>query len=366
MNTKVINLDLDENKRILFVSDIHGNVELLNKALIDTDFSSNDYLFILGDFIEKAYDNISMIDYIMELDKKENVYVLQGNCDNVLDYMIKDVDEELLRFYVLKKKNTILLDFARRLNVEITEKTSLEHLCQRCYKEFRKYYDFVLNLPHAYIINNKICAVHGGIDDLSNIDNNAINLMKNDGFYFKNINPSMIEIVGHYPTINYNNKIPSLNPIIDLNKKIISIDGGVSVIPWNQLNVLILDSLKSFNFSYKYFDSYKKAYVIEDEYNENNNLFNVTIKPIRVDISEYDDDFYIGKYQDKSLYILRQMLIEHNDEYYVYNAFNYFHSLTKGEEVSLVYYGKNISIIKKDGIVGLCHTRSLNRHGAEF
>ncbi len=366
MDSKIINLTLDENKRLLFVSDIHGNISLLNKALKELDFSENDYLFILGDFIEKSYDNISILDYIINLDKKDNVFILQGNCDNVLEYMIRDVNQDLLKFYALNKKNTILLDFARRLNITIDFQTDMELFCSLCYKKFKKYYDYVLNLPHAYIINNKICAVHGGIDDLANIDKNAINLMKNDGFYFKSVKPSMIEIVGHYPTINYNNQVPSLNPIIDLDKKIISIDGGVSVVPWNQLNVLVLDNLNDFNFSYKYFDSYKEIVVIEDEHNNINDLFNVTIKPVLVEIAEYDDDFVIGKYKDKKLYILKMMLLKKNDDYYVFNAFNYFHSLKKGEMVSLVFLGKNLSIIKKDGIVGLCHTRSLKNDGTKI
>ncbi len=359
MKTKIVNLTLDLNRRLLFISDIHGNLDLLKKGLDKVKFCDDDYLFILGDFIEKHDDNISILDYIMMLDKKENVFVLQGNCDNVLEYMISNVNQDLLKNYAFKKKNTILLNFAKKLNIEITPSSDMEELCNKFYIHFKKYYDYVLSLPHAYIINNKICTVHGGIDDFNNINSNAISLMKNDGFYFKNHNLDMIEIVGHYPTINYNNEIPMVNSIIDLEKKVISIDGGVSVIPWCQLNILVLHNLNSMNFYNEYVDSYLEVLVKEDDLNQNHNLFNITINPIKVEIEEYDDDFVIGYYNDKKLYILKSMLIKKNDGYYAYNAFNYFHSLEKNDRVSLVYQGNNLSIIKKDGVVGLCHTRSL-------
>lgn len=358
MSPKIKYLDLNLNRRILFASDIHGNYKLFDALLKKVNFNNLDYLFIIGDMIEKSDYNLDTLDYFMDLDKKENVFILCGNCDNVLSYMIKDVDDLRLKHYAFDLKHTILLEFAKKMNILLDQNSNMEELCHLFYDKFRKYYDFVLNLPHCIIVNNKLCVVHGGISSLDEISNNALDLMKNDNFYEQGFTPKLIEIVGHYPVINYEHQIPSLNPIIDLNKKIISIDGGMSVLPWSQLNMLILDNLKNFNFSYEYIDQYQTVVVKYKESNLNHNSFNVT-KKIEVRILEEDDDFFIVKYQNYRLYVLKNNLIKKDNRYFIYNAFNYFHNLDEGEHVSLVYKGANLSIVKKNGILGLCHTKSL-------
>lgn len=358
MSPKIKYLDLDLNRRILFASDIHGNYKLFDALLKKINFNNLDYLFIIGDMIEKSDYNLDTLDYFMDLDKKENVFILCGNCDNVLSYMIKDVDDLRLKHYAFDLKHTILLEFAKKMNILLDQSSNMEELCHLFYDKFRKYYDFILNLPHCIIVNNKLCVVHGGISSLDEISNNALDLMKNDNFYEQGFTPKLIEIVGHYPVINYEHQIPSLNPIIDLNKKIISIDGGMSVLPWSQLNMLILDNLKNFNFSYEYIDHYQTVVVKHKESNLNHNSFNVT-KKIEVKILEEDNDFFIVKYQNYRLYVLKNNLIKKDNRYFVYNAFNYFHNLDEGEHVSLVYKGSNLSIVKKNGILGLCHTKSL-------
>lgn len=309
MSPKIKYLDLDLNRRILFASDIHGNYKLFDALLKKVNFNNLDYLFIIGDMIEKSDYNLDTLDYFMDLDKKENVFILCGNCDNVLSYMIKDVDDLRLKHYAFDLKHTILLEFAKKMNILLDQSSNMEELCHLFYDKFRKYYDFVLNLPHCIIVNNKLCVVHGGISSLDEISNNALDLMKNDNFYEQGFTPKLIEIVGHYPVINYEHQIPSLNPIIDLNKKIISIDGGMSVLPWSQLNMLILDNLKNFNFSYEYIDQYQTVVVKNKESNLNHNSFNVT-KKIEVSILEEDNDFFIVKYQNYRLYVLKNNLIK--------------------------------------------------------
>ena len=318
MSPKIKYLDFNLNRRILFASDIHGNYKLFDALLKKVNFNNLDYLFIIGDMIEKSDYNLDTLDYFMALDKKENVFILCGNCDNVLSYMIKDVDDLRLKHYAFDLKHTILLEFAKKMNILLDQNSNMEELCHLFYDKFRKYYDFVLNLPHCIIVNNKLCVVHGGISSLDEISNNALDLMKNDNFYEQGFTPKLIEIVGHYPVINYEHQIPSLNPIIDLNKKIISIDGGMSVLPWSQLNMLILDNLKNFNFSYEYIDQYQTVVVKHKESNLNHNSFNVT-KKIEVSILEEDNDFFIVKYENYRLYVLKNNLIKKDNRYFVYN-----------------------------------------------
>ena len=156
MSPKIKYLDFNLNRRILFASDIHGNYKLFDALLKKVNFNNLDYLFIIGDMIEKSDYNLDTLDYFMALDKKENVFILCGNCDNVLSYMIKDVDDLRLKHYAFDLKHTILLEFAKKMNILLDQNSNMEELCHLFYDKFRKYYDFVLNLPHCIIVNNKL------------------------------------------------------------------------------------------------------------------------------------------------------------------------------------------------------------------
>ncbi len=296
MRTKINHLTIDNKKRILFISDIHVNIKLLEKLLKKVNFSKEDYLVILGDMIEKSNDSISMLDYMIELSKKENVFIVMGNCDNVVLNLRGKVDGDLLRYYALKRKKTIINDFASRLGVTIDYDTDMQTLCEKFYENFKSYYDFIEKLPHVLIFNNKLCCCHGGINSLSKIPTEALAVMKYDDFYQKA--PSKLEIpvvVGHYPTINYNDKVPVINPIIDLNKNIISIDGGNNLVPWAQLNCLIVSNLNDLQFSYEYVDDYPTYIVLKDLFYENKNLYNITKIPKVIDIIKEIGDFYYAK-----------------------------------------------------------------------
>ena len=59
MKTRIVNLSLNEERRMLFLADIHGNYKLFDKLLKKLNFNQNDYLFVLGDMIEKSDANLA-------------------------------------------------------------------------------------------------------------------------------------------------------------------------------------------------------------------------------------------------------------------------------------------------------------------
>ena len=84
--TKVRRLNISTNKRLIFISDIHGDLESLKEALKKINFSDEDYLFIIGDIYEKGdfRMNIATIRYVMELTKthKNNTIKFVKNLNN--------------------------------------------------------------------------------------------------------------------------------------------------------------------------------------------------------------------------------------------------------------------------------------------
>ena len=63
-------LDIPEGRRILVISDIHGNMEYFRGVLELAGFGDDDELIIDGDFLEKGPDSLGVLRCIMELCKK--------------------------------------------------------------------------------------------------------------------------------------------------------------------------------------------------------------------------------------------------------------------------------------------------------
>ena len=80
-------------KRLLIISDIHGEIELFERLLTDVDYdSTNDQLILLGDYVDRGTNSKKVLDKVIEL-KSQGAFVLKGNHE---DMMIKALttDEE--------------------------------------------------------------------------------------------------------------------------------------------------------------------------------------------------------------------------------------------------------------------------------
>lgn len=64
------------------VSDIHGHYTILMKLLERIKFSDSDKLLILGDLCDRGYENLAVLDFVMNNSK--NVECLMGNHDEFL------------------------------------------------------------------------------------------------------------------------------------------------------------------------------------------------------------------------------------------------------------------------------------------
>jgi hypothetical protein len=81
MIARIQNLSLPANRRILAVSDIHGELGYLRGLLEKTAFGRNDILIGVGDMLEKGSDSLGTLRYIISLCKTNTVFPLLGNCD---------------------------------------------------------------------------------------------------------------------------------------------------------------------------------------------------------------------------------------------------------------------------------------------
>ena len=107
--TKIVRLNLEKDRRIIFVSDIHGDLPTFKKGLEEINFNDNDYLFIIGDIHEKGDEgmNLKTLRYIIELSKKDNVFPMAGNCDEVFRFILPEDSKQKFLYYTNIKKHSI-------------------------------------------------------------------------------------------------------------------------------------------------------------------------------------------------------------------------------------------------------------------
>ena len=363
--TKIRRLNLDLNRRLIFVSDMHGDLITFKEGLEEINFNDNDYLFVIGDMYEKGdlTYNLKTARYFMELNRKENVFCMSGNCDEVLRFILpKEAHKDFL-YYTLVRQRSIINDMALEMRYPLGKDMNVDDFVEKVQEKYQDLYEFMDSLDDVIIINNKIVLVHGGIDDVDNIPEYAISMLKYDNYYNVAKPQKHLTIVGHYPTRNYRSDVACQNPILDFKKKIFSIDGGNHLVKGGQINFLMLDNLESMRFSYKYVDHYEKHvmnYTVS--YDEPEDKVNFTYgSQNEVEIFEKDLDFYYVKDLRTKIrmWVQSANVFEVDGKYYCYEGSNTFLSVIKGDVVSIVKRRKPYSVIKKNGYVGLIETKYL-------
>ena len=237
MKATVKQITLPPGKRVICISDIHGNLDLLLQLLDKVSYSEQDILLLLGDIFRKGKQCKETLRYVMDLSEREHVHVLRGNSDWTGEAYLSE-----------------------------EEKAWIEAL------------------PHI-IESERYVFVHGGIGPGALEEQEAWDCMKNDAFAEKGLSFDKYVVVGHWPTVNYTHEIPCNNPIIDHERRIISIDGGAVLKVSGQLNALIIHHDV---FSFEAVDALPD-YAVRTPQEENGGSINITWNDRFVELMEQSE-----------------------------------------------------------------------------
>lgn len=259
---KIEELHIPPGRRILAVSDIHGNLPYFRGLLNKCGFCADDELFILGDFLEKGENSLETLRYIMELCRGGNAHALCGNCDDWYEIFSFDEtgDSQSLN-YIRSRRRGLLWDMCRELGIDADGIDRLGDIKPRLLESFREEWEFLAALPQAVTAGDFIFA-HAGVDPKKPLsEHTAHELMQCDAFLNTGRSFDNWVIVGHWPVMLYGENTVSAAPVIDREKHIISIDGGCVLKDDGQLNALIIPDINSTDFSYAAYDSFPRARV---------------------------------------------------------------------------------------------------------
>ena len=265
---RILNWRIPEGRRILVVSDIHGNLPYFTGLLEQLDFSDDDELVIDGDFLEKGRQSLDTLRYIMELTARGHTHTVCGNCDGWAGIFrsgrTEEMEERTLD-YILSRKRGLLWDMLNEAGIDPFEIEGLAQIKAELWRRFRAEWDFLAALPHAIETQNFVFAHAGMRPDKPLSHHEVRELDRVDFFLRQGLRFDKWVVVGHEPVVLYGEDIVCANPIIDRESRIISIDGGCVLKDDGQLNALIIPDVRSEDFSFAAYDPFPTAVALDDQ-----------------------------------------------------------------------------------------------------
>ncbi|MEL7610419.1 MAG: metallophosphoesterase [Bacillota bacterium] len=240
MSAIVKRVRTDPRKRRIFISDIHGNLALLERLLGDIRYCEDDELYLLGDYIERGEQSLATLRAVAKLCEGGRVHAISGNWDCLWQDVRPEgkFHDDLVRF-ALRRPNSLFRDMAGEIGFPLAPDTPTKAFSAALRASFSAEFAFLSDLAHI-IETDEFVLAHAGLDSLELEKQDPERVMKRDAFlrtaprFTKNV------IVGHFPVQNYCDGVCSCNPVFDFQKRVISIDGGNAVKLEGQLNALIL------------------------------------------------------------------------------------------------------------------------------
>jgi protein phosphatase len=243
------------------------------------------------------------------------------------------------------------------LEIIITCPDDISHAKEALKQHFRKEFDFLRETATVIETQNFIF-VHGGLhaNNIQNYDGyTARSFMKFDGFMDRDICFDKYVIAGHFPAVLYSGGIPKLDPSVNEQKKIISIDGGCGVKEAGQLNALIIPHINagSDEFSNERYDDFPVRSAVTAQAESADSIY-IRWTDRRLEILEKGEaiskvrHITSGRVLDMpNLYIRDFGENAHCGDYT-----DYCHEVHRGDKLSIIKETPFGYSVKKNGILG--------------
>jgi len=232
------------SKRTLAISDIHGELDLLDRLLKQTGYHPDvDQLVLLGDYIDRGPKSMQTLERVMEL-HAAGAIVLKGNHEDLMLRALDGGGEDDWKRWIVRNGGYVTLQsygFAeRQLRIETGEAFRQPQLDS---DTLERHLNFVRGLPAYYETDEFVC-VHAGIPPgKTAAESDPSDLIWIREEFHKGYNGTKKVIFGHTPTRGLHGDPDNNAPYYGRNR-IIGIDGGA--VFEGQLNALAIESGETF------------------------------------------------------------------------------------------------------------------------
>lgn len=379
----VIRPAIAPGRRVIAISDIHGNLPCFQGLLKKVRFSRDDVLILVGDLLEKGQDSLAVLRFVLELQKEHTVYPLCGNCDYIDRVFLeggthrdpglsasvarlgapahaRGVDEELWPVLEYWGNRSTLIQMGLELGHPMPQRADhLPALRAALLDYFPRETRFLLNLPHILEAGNFIF-VHGGIpreDRLEELE--AYGCMKNDDFLGQGHSFRKWVAVGHWPVTLYDPSIQCSNPLVERERHIISLDGGCVLKVDGQLNALIIPDITGDEFQFASYDDLPRVTALDGQ-EASYNPINIRWSDSVVEpLAEHGDCLFVRHPSSgRTLWVPRDFVRRRRDgSLHTEDATDYCLPVSPGDELALARETQRGLLVKKDGVTGWYHGR---------
>ena len=354
----VIHPNFPPGRRIVAVSDIHGNLPFFRALLDKIALTPEDILVLVGDLLEKGQESLALLRYVMDLCRTHTVYPLCGNCDGLVYRFFRgdELDGRFFSFYLPQHPESTLRQLAREGGFDQTE--DLPRLRADLRAAYPEEHLFLSRMP-TILETEHLVFVHGGVPSLEHMDRlDRWGCMKNDDFLGQGHVFDKWVIVGHWPVTLYRPDIQSAAPILLPGRRIASIDGGCVLKLDGQLNALILPQEDSQNFTWTAWDGLPTATALDGQEPSADPL-NIRWGRSAVEVLEEGEELSLCRHLEtgRTLYILNQYLRTGPNGVWCEDSTDYRLPVSSGDELTLVARTKTGFLCKKDGVTGWYYGR---------
>ena len=354
---KIVRPNFRPNQRIIAISDIHANLDYFQHLLKKIRFCEEDVLIIVGDFLEKGERSLDTLHFIMDLVKQGNTYVLEGNCDSwhdIFDHMDED-DPMMVRWrgYMAIKRSGLMYEMYQKLGVDVTKEENVVSALPQVREMYQEEIQFLRDIP-TILETDHYLFVHGGVSPYVPLeDQRQGEVMKMDNFRGKGWSFNKWIIVGHWPVTLYVYDHCSAHPIIDWDRKIISIDGGCVLKDDGQLNALIIPGEGSEDFQIQWYDTFpvRRAKGVQAA---SASSYYIRWGDSEVELLERGEEFSRCRHvrTGYEMDILTKYLFEKEGKLYTNDCSDYELEIAEGDEVSIIEETSRGFYVKHNGVSG--------------
>ena len=356
MKAVVRAIDFPARGRLLAVSDVHGNLPWLKGLLERAAFSPEDALVLVGDLVEKGPESLATLRYVMELSRTHTVHALCGNCDNLaVDFVWggSGLDRDFYRYYLqVWGERSLIVQMAREAGLPAESPEDLPALRSGLAERFAPELRFLRDLPTILTAPGYVF-VHGGVPSYDHMEElDAWKCMKNDDFMGQGRSFPYYCVVGHWPVSLYRPDHPCCDPLIDRDRKIISIDGGCVLKDDGQLNALILPPSGE-TITWCSYDDLPRRRAL-DAQRETAHPFTIRWSDHAVEVLESGLEFSLCRHVStgRELWLLTRYLHQHNGQTWCEDATDYRLPVSPGDLLSVVQETSRGALVKKGGATG--------------
>ncbi len=242
MNEKIVHVDVEDNYRLVVISDVHGDVDTLDRLLGKLNLEKEDYLILLGDFLNRGPKNYETYVYVRELGKRDRTLIMKGNHESFMQRHLAENEhiEYFVDFLKAEYYETMISELVKMAGHEVQAVENGADLVAKVGPRGAEVRTYLASLPILAYFDDMIL-VHGGYNKDYTMEDNETDYLKYDSYNATAEANEKTVIVGHWPASELRNDCLSNLPFHNEEKKIISIDGGNVIKDSGELNAFIIE-----------------------------------------------------------------------------------------------------------------------------